>query len=118
MRAYPRMAILRQCLKNAFLLCFCIHLQLYNISMINPLEIGPVAPFGPIPYPPIHRPKAPDLICDQRYDIRLLYEIGWSYSQIHDHLLYCPTIRQIKYVYSMTNRATPRKRGGRCPVLM
>jgi hypothetical protein len=68
--------------------------------MMNPLEIGPVAPFGPIPHPPIHRPKAPDLTRDQRRDIRLLYEIGWSYSQIRDHLLYRPTIRQIKYACS------------------
>jgi len=76
-----------------------------------------VAPFRPIPHPPIRRPKAPDLSRDQRRDIRLLYSIGWSKTQIRRHLPYAPTIRQIQYVCSDNIRATPTKRSGRPPVL-
>ena len=76
-----------------------------------------VAPFRPIPYPLIRRPKAPDLSRDQRRDIRLLYSIGWSKTQIRRYLPYAPTIRQIQYIYSDNIRATPTKRSGRPPVL-
>ena len=50
-------------------------------------------PLGPLPYPPIRRPRAPDLTRDQKRDCQLLHSIGWSYSQIHRQLGY--TVRQI-----------------------
>lgn len=53
---------------------------------------------------------------DQRRDIRLLYEIGWSYKQIHDYLPFHPTYEQIKYVVK-SSQATPKKKTGRRPIL-
>ena len=38
-------------------------------------QLGP-APFGPIPHPPIRRPKNPQLTRDQRRDCQLLNDVG------------------------------------------
>jgi len=73
-----------------------------------------VAPYGPIPHPPIRRPKAPDLTRDQKRDCQLLHSIGWSYGQIRTKTGY--TIDQIVRAYR-ADRPTPRKRGGRPPIL-
>ena len=53
---------------------------------------------------------------DQRRDIRLLYDIGWSYKQIHDYLPFHPEYYQIRYAYRAL-QATPKKKSGRRPVL-
>ena len=60
---------------------------------------------SPIPHPPFRQQKHPDLLHDQRRDIQLLHNIGWSYSQIHRHTSY--SIRQIR---TACQKATPRKR--------
>jgi transposase len=73
-----------------------------------------VAPYGPIPHPPIRRPKAPDLTRDQKRDCQLLHSIGWSYGQIRTKTGY--TIDQIARA-CRADRPTPRKRGGRPPIL-
>ena len=67
---------------------------------------------GPIPHPPFRQQKHPDLLRDQRRDVQLLHNIGWSYSQIHRHTSH--SIRQIRTAYQ---KATPCKRSGRPPIL-
>jgi len=57
--------------------------------------------------------KSSYLTRDQRRDCQLLHSIGWSYNQIKRHTGY--TVRQIQRACS--NRATPKKRSGRPPVL-
>ena len=47
------------------------------LSTLNPPLLEPL---GPLPYPPICRPRAPDLTRDQKRDCWLLQLIGWSYS--------------------------------------
>jgi len=78
--------------------------------ILNPLE----GPLGPLPHPPIRKPKAPDLTRDQKRDCQLLHSIGWSYSQIHKQTSY--SIHQIATA-CQAERATPKKRSGRPPVL-
>ena len=78
--------------------------------ILNPLE----GPLGPLPHPPIRKPKAPDLTRDQKRDCQLLHSIGWSYSQIHKQTSY--SIYQIATV-CQAEQATPKKRSGRPPVL-
>jgi hypothetical protein len=72
-------------------------------------------PFGPIPHPPIRRPRAPELTRDPKRDCQLLLSIGWSYSQIHKQIGYA--IRQIGGACSEEARATPKKRSGRPTIL-
>ena len=85
---------------------------------LSPLLIGepqeaPQA-IGPIAYPPIVHPKAPDLTRDQKRDCQLLYSIEWSYAQIH---------RQTGFTINQIGRAcralhpTPKKKTGRPPLL-
>ena len=69
---------------------------------------------GPMPHPPIRRPKAPDLTRDQKRDCQLLHSIGWSYSQIHKKTSF--TLNQVAHA-CQDLRATPRKRGGRPLIL-
>lgn len=82
------------------------------LSTLNPPSQEPL---GPIPHPPIRRPRAPELTRDQKRDCQLLHSIGWSYSQIHKHTGY--TVRQIGGACSEQARATPKKRDGRPPLL-
>jgi transposase len=67
-----------------------------------------------IPHPPIRKPKAPDLTRDQKRDCQLLHSIGWSYSQIRQKTGF--TIHQVASACQV-DRPTPRKRGGRPPLL-
>jgi transposase len=88
-------------------------LPIIVIIMANPLSHvlnPPEKPLGPIPHPPIRKPKAPDLTRDQRRDCQLLHLIGWSYSQIHKQTSF--TIHQIAKACQV-ERATPKKRSGR-----
>ena len=92
----------------------------------NPALIGPPLPpffpckmslkialqIGPIPHPPIRRLKHPDLSRDQRRDVQLLHNIGWSYNQIHKH-----TSHSIRQIQTACSKATPQKRSGQPPLL-
>ena len=49
---------------------------------------------SPIPHPPVRRQKHPDLLRDQRRDVKLLRNIVWSYSQIHRYTSH--SIQQIR----------------------
>jgi len=60
----------------------------------------------------VRRQKHPDLSRDQRRDVQLLHNIGWSYSQIHRH-----TSHSIQQIRTACQKATPRKRSGRPPIL-
>jgi transposase len=70
-------------------------------------------PSGPIPHPPIRRPKAPKLTRDQRRDVQLLRSLTWKYDDIRRFTGF--TIRQIQT--ACTERATPRKGTGAPRVL-
>ena len=70
-----------------------------------PSILNHLSPLGPIPYPPIQKPKPQHLTRDQKRDIQLLHSIGWSYSQIEKQLPFKPTKNQIHYAY--TTRPTP-----------
>ena len=50
---------------------------------------------------------------DQRRDIRLLHDLGWSYKQIHDYLPFHPEYYQIRYAYRAL-QATLKKKSLRC----
>ena len=80
------------------------------LSTLNPplQEPSPLQePLGPLPYPPIHWPRAPDLTQDQKCNCQLLHSIGWFYSQIHRQLGY--TIRQIGGACQEGTQVTPKK---------
>ena len=83
--------------------------------VLNPPLPLPEPLLGPIPHPPIRRPKAPDLTRDQRRDCQLLHSIGWSYSQIREQTRF--TIRQIQGACQVGARSTPKKKSGRPPLL-
>ena len=100
-----------------------MYLYLVKMSAFLDLVLDPptyiptlasIAPLGPIPHPPLRKPKAPELTRDQRRDVLLLHSIGWSYSQIHKHTAY--SIDQIGRA-CRADRPTPRKRSGRPPLL-
>jgi len=84
-------------------------------AVLNPPLPLPEPSLGPVPHPPIRRPKAPDLTRDQKRDCQLLHSIGWSYSQIHRQTGY--TIRQIEGACRASARATPKKKSRRPPLL-
>ena len=70
--------------------------------------------------PPLPEPKSSKsahTIRDERRDIRLLHDIGWSYKQIYDYLPFHPTYDQIKYACKHSSRDTPQKKTGRRPAL-
>jgi transposase len=83
-------------------------------AILNTLLPLPGPSLGPVPNPPIRRPKTPDLTRDQKHDCQLLYSIGWSYSQIHKQTSH--TILQIQGAYQEGARATPKKRTSRPPL--
>jgi hypothetical protein len=85
-------------------------------SILNPETppSSPNRPVGPIPHPPIRRPRLPHLTRDQRRDCQLLHSIGWSYKEIRRHTGY--TKHQIQYACTIQH-PTPKKRSGRPPAL-
>ena len=50
------------------------------LAILNTLNPPLQEPLGPLPHPPIYRPRAPDLTRDQKRDYWLLQSIRWSYS--------------------------------------
>lgn len=105
-------------------------IQFNAINIMNPLVIEPsvfyrapafepqlISQLPPPPRPLPQSTKASHSTRDQRRDIRLLHDIGWSYKQISEQLDFHPTFRQIKYAVKDPVRATPKKKTGRNPVL-
>jgi len=126
------MAVSRQCI-NAMLnirvsTVNTVQFNANSIVTMNPPTIEPLIFYQPPPLrlisqlPPPTRPapktiKSSHSTRDERKDIRLLHEIGWSYRQSREHLPFHPTYDQIKYACKPSSSATPKKKSGRPLIL-
>ena len=126
------MAVSRQCI-NAMLNTHVstvntVQFNANSIVTMNPPTIEPLIFYQPPPLrlisqlPPPTRP-APKTIKssysthDEQKDIRLLYEISWSYRQIREYLPFHLIYDQIKYAYKPSLSTTPKKKSSRPLIL-